>query len=546
MSQTLRQETAWLPLDTLRFQPICGPVSHDAPLAVSQTIAQRFWQVAHRLPDAPAVSTATTCYSYGQMAAAAASVARTLKSHPQFTAGSRVVLLAPNSPQFVAAFYGILGAGGVVVPLPPDMETQALRNVIQSTQAAVLIAPGNLKRQAALLDPLPRMELTNDETPADVAFSLPVAPDNDLAALFFTAGSTGDPKGVMLSQRNLLANAESIQTYLEITSSDRPLCLLPFYHAFGHSVMQSHLLAGAHLVLDGKTLFPETIVTALAQHAATSFSGVPDLYRLLLERTSLGQTPLPALRYMAVAGGCLRKDMALAVAERIAPARFFCMYGQSEATARLAYLPAEQLPVQPSGCLGQAIPGVELKVVDDNGQPVAIGEVGELRARGPNVMLGYWQDPSGTAERLVEGWLSTGDLASVDEEGWITHRGRRNAIVKIAGFRVHPQDLETFALQHFSVRQAVAVPFESPQVGTRLALYVIPGEEQPLSLSDMQLQCRAELPRQLVPDQIHEVHDFPLNAALKVDRLQLSRHAEQEASRQAPPVEPIAKAGSMA
>ena len=193
----------------------------------------------------------------------------------------------------------------------------------------------------------------------------------------------------MLSHRNLIENALSIQQYLSIDERDRPLCVLPFYHAFGNSVLQSHLLAGANLILDGKTLFPETLMTAMVRHQATSLSAVPDLVRLLLERTSLGKTPLPSLRYMTVAGGALQRELALMMAERIAPASFFTMYGQTEATARLAYVPPEKLTELPAGCIGRAVPGVELEVVDDNGIVLPPGEIGELRARGPNVMLGY-------------------------------------------------------------------------------------------------------------------------------------------------------------
>jgi long-chain acyl-CoA synthetase len=270
------------------------------------------------------------------------------------------------------------------------------------------------------------------------------------------------------------------------------------------------------------------VVAALARHAATSLSAVPDLVRLLLDRTSLGRTSLPSLRYMTVAGGSLRHELALAIAGRIAPAQFFVMYGQTEATARLAYVPPEHLEQLPAGCIGRAIPGVELEIVDESGSRVATGEMGELRARGPNVMQGYWRDPEGTAERIRDGWLSTGDLAAMDEKGWIYHRGRRNAIVKIAGFRVHSGELEEFAVRRLSVGQAVAVPFEAPQIGTRLALYVIRPAASVVTVAEMIARCRAELPRQLVPHIIRVLDDFPLNAAMKVDRMLLSQIAEQE------------------
>jgi len=306
---------------------------------------------------------------------------------------------------------------------------------------------------------------------------------------------------------------------------------LPFFHAFGNSVMQSHLLAGAHVVLDGQTAFPESIVQSLLRHECTSFSAVPDLFRGLLERSSLGQTPLPALRSMAVAGGALRHELAVEVARRIAPASFFVMYGQTEATARLAWVPPRRLARLPAGVIGRAVPGVTLDVVDEEGVPVAPGTVGELRAKGPNVMLGYWRDETATQERIRGGWLYTGDLATRDAEGWIVHKGRANALVKIAGFRVHPADLEDFALRRLAVTQAVAVAFEVPDVGTRLALYVQASAAGGLMLiSDLIARCRSELPRHLLPDFVQIVDVFPLNHALKVDRPLLARLAEQAAA----------------
>lgn len=168
-----------------------------------------------------------------------------------------------------------------------------------------------------------------------------------------------------------------------------------------------------------------------------------------------------------------------------------------------------------------------LEVVDELGNRVTAGETGELRASGANVMLGYWNDPSGTGERIRDGWLYSGDLATVDEQGWIYLRGRRSAIVKIAGFRVHPGDLEEFALRRLFVAQAVAVPFEQPLIGTRLALFIRQSLTGKLTSEEMLARCRAELPRHLAPSFVHQVDDFPLNSSLKIDRIRLSQIAEQ-------------------
>jgi len=235
---------------------------------------------------------------------------------------------------------------------------------------------------------------------------------------------------------------------------------------------------------------------------------------------------------MTVAGGSLRHDLALDLARRIAPARFFVMYGQTEATARLSFVPPEELNLHPSGGIGRGIPGVTLQVADAGGNPAPMGEVGELRARGPNVMLGYWRDPAATADRIRDGWLSTGDLATMEADGWVVIRGRQSALVKIAGFRVHPVELEEFALRRLSASHAVAVAFEAPAIGTRFALFLKPAAgEGRAGVAEMIARCRAELPRHIVPELIEIVDEFPLNHAMKIDRPLLVRVAEQATMR---------------
>lgn len=512
----------------------CGDDSH---------VGRQFCAVARAQGMAPAISTATETFSYGQLLNGARAVARELLRQSAFAAGDCVVLLLPNSVEYVAAFYGVLLAGGVVAPLPAKIESNALGDIIEATECARLITTSAVMRSRADLMSLPRDSMrlfTNspvnceaaeiESEPCKSSAGTRTAPGAELAAIFFTAGSTGSPKGVMLSHGNLLANARSIQQYLHITANDRPLCVLPFQHAFGNSVLQSHILAGAHLVLDGQTMFPETLVDAIRTHACTSFSAVPDLFRMLLDHSSLGQADLPALQYMAVAGGALRRENALDVIRRIAPADFFVMYGQTEATARLAYIPPRMFAELPEGCIGRSVPDVTLEIVDEQGIRVPAGEIGELRACGPNVMLGYWKDPAATEKCIRDGWLYTGDLAAMDAAGWISLKGRRNALVKIAGFRVHPAELEEFAVRRLPVSQAVSVAYEAPAVGMRLALYVkATAAAGPLAVSEMVARCRAELPRQLVPDLVQIVAEFPLNHALKIDRPLLSRLAAESA-----------------
>ena len=495
--------------------------------ACGLNLGLEFLKVASNCPEAPAISTPGFRWNYSNLAAAALSIARSIRALPGHVPGSRVVLLLPNSPEYIAAFLGIGLADSVIVPIPTRAEREQIQHAIRSTDAVGVVTTTATATKQDWLTTGPVVSI-QPAPPVDQPAELPGASDDDLAAIFFTAGSTGTPKGVMLSHRNLISNARSIQEYQQITANDRPLCVLPFHHAFGNSVLTSHVLAGAELVLAGNTAFPETLIEALARYECTSLSGVPDLFRVILERTSLGKTPLPTVRLMAVAGGALRHDLALELARRIAPARMFVMYGQTEATARLSYVPPEELELHPAGGIGRGIPGVTLQVADVDGGPAPVGEVGELRARGANVMLGYWRDPTATAERIRDGWLYTGDLASMNADGWVVIRGRQSSLVKIAGFRVHPAELEEFAVRRLAATHAVAVAFDMPLVGTRLALFLkIEARDGRSGVSELIARCRAELPRHLVPELIDIVDEFPLNHALKIDRPLLVRVAEQ-------------------
>ncbi|QDV20754.1 Long-chain-fatty-acid--CoA ligase [Gimesia panareensis] len=506
-------------------------LSGESPSArAGAGLADLLLETAGRRSEQPVVSTSEQTLSYGDLILLVRRIAGQLSKTPGFETGSRVLLLVPNSVEYIAAFYAVLFSGGVVVPVPANTESGTLRNILESTQAICTITTSQVLRRHPDLEEFPAegIDLQKSERGELSENSMkPVSRSaENLAAIFFTAGSSGTPKGVMLSHGNLISNAQSIQEYLQLQADERPLCILPFHHAFGNSVLQSHLLQGAHLVLDGNTIFPESILEAMIRHECTSLSAVPDLFRILLERTSLKQTRFPHLRYMSVAGGALPHAQAVEISNVITPARFFVMYGQTEATARLAYVPPDQLDDVSDGTIGQAIPGVALQVVDERGQEVEAGTVGELRARGPNIMQGYWRDAEETRKRVRNGWLYTGDLATLDQSGRVVIKGRRNSLVKISGYRVHPADLEQFALRTFPLSQAVAVPFEAKKTGTRLALYIETiSEDAELTEAEMLSVCRSQLPRQLVPDRIRILQKIPLNHAMKVDRVKLSELA---------------------
>ena len=275
-------------------------MSHDrhgeAAVPVGATnLAAAFVAVARARAAHVALATPAGDFTYGWLLHAAEGVRRHLRAQPGFAPGARVALQIANSPEYLAAFYGTLLADGVVVPLPVALEARRRQAILDLCRPDVLIGRADDLDAASATGTL-RLRAVADEAPA-----VPQRGGADLAMLLFTSGSTGTPKGVMLSHRNLIANADAILHDLPIRADDRALAVLPFCHAFGNSILQTHVLAGATLILHEPTPFPAAIVEALAVRGATSFSAVPELYGMLQKFGGLGARPLPALRYMTVA-----------------------------------------------------------------------------------------------------------------------------------------------------------------------------------------------------------------------------------------------------
>lgn len=516
----------------------CGPAA-EAELPGGTGLAGRFLESAKRHALRAAVVTPTHRHSFAQLAAAAWKVSAYLQSRPGFLPGDRVATLIGNTPEYVAAYYGILLAGGIAVPLPPTTPLERLDAILTDCQAATLLADPAVSKRIPPPSPADNVPLDlaapaakprHGHEPATALRKRLARPPRDAATILYTSGSTGSPKGVLLSHRNLVANAESILDFLPIRASDRALALLPFCHAYGNSVLQTHMLAGATLVLDGSPTFPMSVVDALERHRATSLAAVPELIQALLACTDLRTRRLPALKYLTVAGAALAPGTAIELADLIAPAELYTMYGQTEATARLAYLSGTDLRRHP-GSIGKAIRGVELQVQDKLGQPLRPGATGELCARGASVMLGYWNDPQATAETIRAGWLRTGDLATVDAEGFFFLAGRRNEQLKIRGLKVLPQEIEESLASRLPNCELAVVPFKLGDA-MRLALFVSPNGPPEVNLHTVRRTCHGILDRHQTPSHVEIVDEMPRTTSMKADRCALAARAAESTRQQ--------------
>ena len=220
------------------------------------------------------------------------------------------------------------------------------------------------------------------------------------------------------------------------------MVILPFFYCYGLSLLHTHLRIGGQLLLNNNFIFLASTIKSLNDYRCTGFAGVPSHFQILMRKTELfKQTEFPYLRYVTQAGGKLQNAFIMEFAESFPSIQFFVMYGQTEATARLSYLPPHLLKAK-LGSLGKGIPGVKLKVVNSKGKIVIPGQMGEIIAKGPNVMLGYFDDPKESSKTIRNGWLYTGDIATIDHDGFIYLMARKKEIIKVGGKRVSPKEIE--------------------------------------------------------------------------------------------------------
>jgi long-chain acyl-CoA synthetase len=483
-----------------------------------------------------ALLTITGQYTYGDLHSGAEKITAYIRRIGG-EKGDRAILLSANGFFWVSAYLGILRAGLICVPLPESIAKENLDFIHHITGAKIAFLQVRVcqkmaasfsgchvltDRSAPGVSGLASQETFPElaELPAGTLAAAPVSND-DLAALMFTSGSTGQPRGVMVSHGNIIANTESIIQYMDLTERDRMMAVLPFHYCFGTSLLHTHLRAGGSLVLDSRFLYPETILQRMLETECTGFAGVPSHFQILLRASRLRSKQFPHLRLVQQAGGCLAPQFIRELREALPKTKVFVMYGQTEATARLSYLPPEFLDTK-LGSIGKGIPAVRLRVVNELGEEVRPGETGEIVAEGENVTFGYWRAPVETAESFRDGKLYTGDLATTDSDGFIYIVGRKRNFLKCGGKRISIQEVENRLTEFPCITDAAVVAVPDDVLGEAVRAYVarrMPG------CTDFD-QCisafyKEHLPRELYPHQIVALDRLPRNSAGKVRKSEL-------------------------
>jgi long-chain acyl-CoA synthetase len=366
--------------------------------------------------------------------------ARGLAHHWRGFAGQRVGLLLASPPEFAVGLFGALGAGALVMPLPGGLPPAALADHVKRFR---------LDHVVDVLPDVPNQDRWPDVAPGVVAL--------------LTSGSTGAAAAAVLSQAALHANALGIVATLHHTAAERTLCVPPPQHAYGLSVLLSHLVCGGTVVTEPHSAFPVRILETAAQAACTCLAAVPTTYLLLTQRDNpLSTMRPPTLQKATVAGGALPPAVLGKVRAALGDAALHVMYGQTEACARLTCLPPTDLDAAPGSC-GRALPDVTLRISDD----------GEVLARGPNLMDGYLDEPERSATALKDGWLHTGDLGHLDGDGRLFLTGRRKHMLKVGATRVAPLAVEAVLMGLPGVDAVAVTGMPDPLLGEVAVAFVV-------------------------------------------------------------------------
>lgn len=456
--------------------------------------------------------------------------------------GDRVGIHLPKSIEEVIATFAIARLGAVFVNINYQWTLRQLAYIVEDSAIFVLLTDSYKARQiiqSQLIEQLenivikgkpfdhPKLTLWTDLLAYMEEKSLPLKPiDTDLAALLYTSGSTGHPKGVVLTHANLIQGARSVACYLNNTQTDRVLGLLPMSFDYGLSQVTTLFLVGGTVVLQAVAM-PAEIVKTINNQQVTGMAAVPPIWIQLIRYLEMVDTRLPSLRYLTNSGGKIPTAVLRAMPQIFPAVDIYLMYGLTEAF-RSTYLPPS-LFHEKMGAIGQAIPNTELFVVSPEKGLCQAGEQGELIHRGALISLGYWNNPTATAEKIKvceplrpligdEKVLFSGDIVYFDEAGILWFVSRADSLIKSSGFRISPTEVEDIVYESGMVVDVVAFGVEDEMLG-QVVQIVASSTENTLNSVALMDYCRKNMPHYMVPQKIHRWSgQMPRTSSGKIDR----------------------------
>jgi amino acid adenylation domain-containing protein len=505
---------------------------------------------ARRRPDHVALVCKGARLTYAELERQATALAGALAARG-VNRGDRVIVFADNTVETVVAFWGVLKANAIVSIVNPLTKADKLAYLLNDCRAKAMISDAHLARvfadaakqtthlsailcsgtlDARALELLAGLPVTAWE--AALAEHRPMPPrrciDIDLASIIYTSGSTGEPKGVMLTHRNMLTACASISEYLRIADDEIILGVLPLAFDYGLYQMIMAFAAGARLVLERSFAFPAEVLKVVVQERVTGFPGVPTIFAVLAGLSSLASYDFSAIRYVTNTAAALPVKHITMLRGLFPTARIYSMYGLTECK-RCTYLPPEDIDRKPES-VGIAIPNTELWLVDEHDQKLPPGQVGQLVIRGATVMKGYWEKPESTAKKLRPGPLPgeqvlyTGDLCRLDDEGYLYFVGRMDDIIKSRGEKVAPKEVEVAIVAIPGVHECAVIGVPDDLLGQAVKAFVVlqPNASAELDARAIIRACQARLESFMVPKYVEIVPELAKGATGKIQKTGLT------------------------
>lgn len=504
-------------------------------------IVELLTSTTSRLPNQPVIHFKQQQITYQQLQDKVFKIAAGLKNLG-VQKGTHVALMMTNRPEYIITYFAILANGGTVVPINPAFKGQEVAYILNDSDAAFLITEESAKPVIEnIVDQVSKVKeiILYSDTPDDdyidwqqleiepISETVPLHA-SDVAQIIYTSGTTGNPKGAMITHGNLNWMAITAAVYNQFVPSDRILCVLPLFHAYAK--LQGFLAPIAHgcsIYLEEK-FHPVETLKAIAGHKITVFLGVPTMYAFFAQVPQLvEQLDFSHLRTAGSGGASLPAELLHKTNESLG-VDISEGYGLTESTVMLMTT-HRSLPKKVSS-VGMPLPGIDLKIINPEGDEVQLHEVGEIIFRGPNMMKGYYKKPEETANTIRDGWLYTGDLAYKDEDGYHFIVDRKKDIIIRGGFNIYPREIEELLYQHPAIVECSVIGRPDPIFGEKTVAYIAIKDPN-ITEEDIRNYCQEKLTEYKVPDYITFIDQIPksgtgkiLKTALKeLDKKQLAQ-----------------------
>jgi long-chain acyl-CoA synthetase len=482
---------------------------------------------ARRFPEKTALIFKDEALAFGALDGQVSALAGNLQ-HEAIRAGDRVGLLLPNSIAFALAYYATQRAGAVTVVLDARLKGKELVGVLRDADLKLLITHQKLVDDARdALKESKKIPLWIVEGQGAESFELRLnaapqaftrvrrAPEND-ALILYTSGTTGEPKGVVLNFVNLAQFPEIMGTMHHTSSHTTWGCILPMSHISGPIYLNEIVDKGSRMVIFDQ-FNPVTLLEGIQKHRVTVFHGVPIIFQLLLNLPNARSYDTRSVELAGMMGTTVPLALMRAFKDLLPQVKVIQGYGLTE-TSPLLTLTEPHMADSKMASIGRAVPGVEIKIVDENGAEVAGGQAGEILTRGPHVMKGYFRREAATAERIRDGWFHTGDVGKKDADGYYYHLGRKDDMIITGGLNVYPAEVENMLAEHPAVEEAVVFPIADAKRGHVIGAAAVPRRGQKLVEKELLGFLRANLASFKVPQKIIIRESLPRNATGKVIR----------------------------